>query len=175
MQVVSQHSYPQSHQFGLRIDEVFPDNTISPGSTLTKEISFTNIGSAPLFLRISYVETWENGEEWLEDDGANCTKNWTSAFASEWDFKDGWYYYKKVLPAGVNTGNILESISFPSELPKEYLEGAYSLDFMVEALQLSNEADVNTQATQEIFGKTATVAIILEKNGAVMEGTVAWD
>ena len=174
MQAVSQHNYLQSHQVGVIIEEVFPVDSISPGSTLTKEISFTNTGSAPLFLRIAYAEIWENGEKWLEDDGTNCIKNWTGAFSSDWQKIDDWYYYQKVLPAGGNTGDILAGITFSEELPEKYANGKYTLDFIVEAVQLSADNAVNAQATQQVFGVKAKVTNTTISNGAVTDGTVTW-
>lgn len=175
MHEVQQANYLQSHNVSIRIDEDFPDNTVTAGDTKIKKVAFSNPSSVPVFLRIAYVETWENGSLWLEDDGNHVIKNWTSAWSSDWwDGGDGWYYYTKVLPAGGSTEDILSSVTFPVGLTSEYLSGQYSLAFMAEAVQLSDEADVNTSATEMVFKKTGTVSVVSTSNGAVTAGTVSW-
>ena len=175
MHEASQENILQSHDTIVRINETFPDKTITPGGTKTKQASFSNTGSSPVFVRVAYSEMWTNGTAWLEDDGTHATKNWTAAWASDWwDGGDGFYYYKKVLAAGGSTGNILNSVTFPAALEAEYANGQYDLNFLVEAVQLSDEAAVNTDATQKVFGKTATVTITNTSNGAVTAGTVSW-
>jgi len=175
MQRVSQQNYLQSRNTGIQIKKNFPDDTISAGSVNTKEVAFINTGSSSVFLRIAYLETWENGGTWLQDDGTHCVKNWSNSFTDDWVFIDGWYYYKKVLPAGGTTGNILNSIEFPGDLDPDYSEGSYTLDFLAEAVQLSNEAAVNDQAVMTVFDRVASVTITSEKNGAVTSGYIDWD
>jgi len=172
---VQQTNILQSRDVSVKIDENFPDPTITPGETKTKAVAFTNTSSAPVFLRVSYAETWTNGGQWLPDDGSHAVKNWTPAWNADWvDGGDGWYYYKKVLAAGASTGDILSSVTFPPGLASPYADGQYSLSFTAEAVQLSDETLVNTQATQTVFGKTATVTITSTGNGAVTAGTVSW-
>lgn len=165
----------QSHNVSIRIDETFPDGTVTAGATKIKRVAFNNLSSAPVFLRVTYVETWENGSLWLEDDGSHAIKKWTSAWSNDWwDGEDGWYYYTKVLPAGGSTEDIISSVAFPADLAGEYAGGQYSLAFIVEAVQLSDEAEVNTSATESVFGKTAAVLVTSTSNGAVTAGTVSW-
>ena len=175
MHGVSQRNYLQSRNTGIEIIENFPDNTVSPGNVKTKEVAFINTGSSPVFLRIAYLETWENGGVWLQSDGTHCVKRWTKSFDDDWVSTDGWYYYKKVLPAGGNTGNILSGIEFPGNLSPEYSEGSYTLDFLAEAVQLSNEAAVNAQATLTVFDRTAAVTVTSAQNGSVTSGYIDWD
>ena len=171
----------RSHTTRIAIDENFAEQPeVTAGETVLKEVRFKNEGSSPVFLRVAYIESFEkvlDGGEWLADDfqNTNVTKNWTDAWESDWIRIDSWYYYTKVLPAGGATDLIMDSVSFSSTLDPKYAEANYELAFIVEAVQLSDEAKVNTDATQTVFGKTATVTKALTNNGAVISGTVTWN
>ena len=176
----SQRNNLVSHTTHISIDEIFAeDPMIIAGETVQKEVRFKNEGSSPVFLRVAYVETFEivlGAGEWLADDaqGTNATKNWTDAWTGDWVHIDSWYYYKKVLPAGGATDLIMESVSFSTNLDPKYADANYEIDFIAEAVQLSDEAEVNANATQIVFGKTATVTNAVTNNGAVISGIVVW-
>lgn len=174
MHEVEQENILASHTTAVGIEETFPDGTVTPGATKTKQVAFKNEGTAPVFVRVAYAEEWTNGTAWLSDDGTHVTKNWTPAWASDWTLIDGWYYYKKVLPQGATTDKILESVTFPAGLEDDYKNGQYDLSFLVEVVQLSDEASVNTSSTQSVWDRTATVTITTTSAGAVTAGTVAW-
>ncbi len=163
----------KSRTVSVEINETCPDKTVTPESTKTKQVKFKNTGSDAAFVRMAFSENWQTADELISGDTA-VAKNWASDFATKWvQMDDGWYYYKKVLPAGADTGAVLESITFPAAA--NVPDGAdYSLYFQVETLQVSDEADVNTQATQEVFGKTGVVSNAAIENGAVISGDVAW-
>ncbi|MCL1895351.1 MAG: hypothetical protein FWG03_02255 [Clostridiales bacterium] len=175
MHEASQENVLMSRTTSVEINEVFPDDSIEAGAIRAKEVSFTNTGTSAVFLRVAFAECWEDGGVWLQDDGTLCIKGWTPAWTTDWiDGGDGWHYYTKVLPAGGSTGDILSSVTFSAGLPPEYLESVYTLDFVAEAVQLSNEAVVNMGATQAVFGREAAVTITSTVHGAVTAGTVAW-
>ena len=169
-----------SHTTQINIDENFAGQpVVSAGETVLKEVQFHNEGSSPVFLRVAFIETFErvtgNGE-WLAYDpqDTNVVKNWTDEWEEDWMYISGWYYYKKVLPAGEATDLILESVSFSANLDPEYADANYKLAFIAEAVQLSDEHDVNTGATQKVFGEKARVENAVTENGAVISGTVVW-
>ena len=175
MHEATQPNNLSSHSTEVKIVENFPDPTIAPGLTKTKAVQFQNTGSAPAFLRVAYAETWTSSAgEWLESNGSHATKNWASAWSTEWVYIDGWYYYTKVLAAGASTTQVLDSVSFPMSLPANYASGSYALNFAAEVVQLSDEPAVNSQAVQSVFGRTASISGETTANGAVTSGTVSW-
>jgi len=173
-------NYLQSHQTGIEIEENFPIANVRADVTATKQVRFRNTGSSPVLLRVAYSEHWQDNwmsrVVWHPDPGNIATKNWTAAWTSEWDYKDGWYYYKKVLPAGAATDRILESITMADYpiMRAPYTTSNYDLSFIAEAVQLSDELLVNNQASDSVFGRRATVTIETTSNGAVTSGSVAW-
>lgn len=175
MHVVNRDNIMESRNVKVDIEEEFPDKKIAPNTTKTKKVNFKNTGSAAVFLRVAYNEVWQNGNDWLQDDGSHAVKDWTSTWTGQFtDGKDGWYYYNKVLAAGKSTGEILSAVTFPGGLDKQYVDGSYSLDFIVETVQVSDEEPVNDSATQTVFGRKATVEYMTTKDGAVTGGDVKW-
>lgn len=167
----SQENNMQSRTVSVKINEEFPDPTVEAGKTKIKEVTLKNTGTAASFVRISYSESWITDTAQLEGNG-EVQKNWTSSWTDDWmDGGDGWYYYKKVLPAGANV-RILTGVTFPPTIPED---AEYTLDFMVESVQVSDQAEVNTDSTNKLFGKTGTVSNATIKNGAVTAGAVSWN
>ena len=156
-----------------------------------KEVSFKNEGTADVFLRIAYAETWiysdssaEGKEEILlpnrnipGDDDSIVAKDWQSPWKDYWfDGGDGWYYYKKVLKAGQETDEILRSVTFRSNYDdSRYASAEYQLHFQVEAVQASDELTVSRDAVKEVFDKT--IAVSDEKNwpGNKYSTTIEWE
>lgn len=147
-----------------------PETTITPTEppTSTTRINYAGGNNAVRGLGFSQKANVRS----LSSDETGVTKNWTSSWTNDWvDGGDGWYYYKKVLPAGTSTDRILDSVTFPDSSPTS---SSYSLVFQVESVQVSDEAAVNADATKKLFNKTAVVSNAVIKNGAVVSGDVSW-
>lgn len=158
-----------------KIEETFVQG-VEPTGTVTKQVSFKNDSSCSTFLRVSYAETWETtegSEQKLLNNQVNgidvAKKNWLNGFGENSDLwqdgGDGWYYYKRVLQPDAQTETILESVTFPDYTGeyKAYQDADYQLYFRMELLQASdsqstlNSSEVNKNASQSVFGKTAVV------------------
>lgn len=158
-----------------KIEETFVQGA-EPTGTVTKQVSFKNDSSCSTFLRVSYAETWETtegSEQKLLNNQINgidvAKKNWLNGFGENSDLwqdgGDGWYYYKWVLQPDAQTETILESVTFPDYTGeyKAYQDADYQLYFRMELLQASdsqstlNSSEVNKNASQSVFGKTAVV------------------
>ncbi len=160
--ILSQENNMQSSNEYIRINEIFPDDSVIPGGSRVKQVQFENTGTASVFLRASFSESWTSEIEAIVG-LAEVTKVWTSSWTNEWELADdGWYYYKRTLPPGAQTERILESVTFPVNIPDE---SDYQLTFLVETIQCSDEQDVNADATQTLFGR----------RGVVNNGSVVWD
>lgn len=160
----------ESRTVSVAVAEEFPSNTVDKGATKTKTVTVQNTGNAAAFVRVSYAEYWTTATEQLAG-ATNVGKNWTTDWKN--DFKrhdDGWYYYKKVLPAGGSV-QVLESVTFPANVTAG---ASYHLDFQVETVQVSDEPAVNADATRTLFGSAAAVAGMTTSYGAVTDGTVTW-
>lgn len=140
---------------------------IEPGATRDKEVYFKNTSTFPVFLRMTYSEMWEYEGAWLSDYAPwlpagqkLVTLNWSSpTFATDWDINvpdDGWYYYNFILGPGESI-KVLDSVTFADPLNPQYENGTYTLDILIEAVQMSRSDDVNEDATQVVFRRVAEV------------------
>mgnify|MGYP004517584545 CR=1 FL=1 len=159
----------ESHTVSATIEESFPDKTVKAGATKKKAVMVKNTGTAAAFVRVCVAEYWTTDTEQLL--GVDeVTKNWSTAWKDNFELRDGWYYYKKVLPAGGSV-QVLDSVTFPASVPNG---ASYHLDFQVETVQVSGEAAVNKDATNTLFGRTGTVSGMTTLHGAVTGGDVTW-
>lgn len=166
----TQDNQLESRTVSATIEESFPDKTVTAGDTKAKAVTVKNTGTAAAFVRVCFAEYWTTETEQLL--GVDeVTKKWSTAWSDfELHDHDGWYYYKKVLPAGESV-QVLESVTFPANVPN----GAYyHLDFQVETVQVSSDNAVNKNATKTLFGRTGTVGGMTTLHGAVTGGNVTW-
>lgn len=153
----------ESRTVSVTVEENFPVKYVEAEATKDKAVTVQNTGNAAAFVRVSYAEYWTTDTEQLAGD-TKVTKTWTSDWTSDFErHDDGWYYYKKVLPAGASV-RVLESVTFPASVTAG---ASYHLDFQVETVQVSDEAEVNTDATGKLFGRTAEVTDMTTSYGAV--------
>lgn len=159
----------ESRTVSATIQENFPDETVKAGATKAKSVTVKNTGTAAAFVRVCVAEYWTTETEQLL--GVDeVTKNWNTAWKDNFELRDGWYYYKKVLPAGGSV-QVLDSVTFPASVPNG---ASYHLDFQVETVQVSSDNAVNTNATKTLFGRTGTVSGMTALHGAVTDGSVTW-
>lgn len=159
----------ESRTVSATIEESFPDTKVTAGATKAKAVMVKNTGTAAAFVRVCVAEYWTTDTEHLL--GVDeVTKNWNTAWKDNFELRDGWYYYKKVLPAGKSV-QVLDSVKFPTSVPNG---ASYHLDFQVETVQVSSDNAVNTNATKTLFGRTGTVGGMTTLHGAVTGGSVTW-
>lgn len=157
-----------SHTVKVEIDEYFPDKTVEVG-TKTKQVTFKNTGDGAVFIRYTYAEYWETIDELLDGYTNTVTKNWTNE--NMWtDGGDGWYYYNYVLAAG-DSVDVLDSVYFKDTIPED---ADYTLMFQAEAVQASDENELNASVTKLLFGIEGQISDATIINGAVTEGDVTW-
>lgn len=165
----TQDNQLESRTVSATIQEDFPDKTVTAGDTKTKSVTVENTGTAAAFVRVCVAEYWTTGTEQLIGE-TGVTKNWSTAWNDNFELRDGWYYYKKVLPADGSV-QVLDSVTFPASVPNG---ASYHLDFQVETVQVSSDNAVNKNATKTLFGRTGTVSGMTALHGAVTGGDVTW-
>lgn len=138
-----------------------------------KNVWFKNEGSSSVFLRVSYTDYWQKGEEILSNQlsgQAVAEKHWNR---KDWTEIDGWYYYNRILKKGERTEDILTKVDPPAPFPEEYKGAEYHLYFKAEVVQCSdgsntlNSEEVNNDATQKMFGRSPSSVDLVN-------GTVSW-
>ena len=86
--------------------------------------------------------------------------------AENWELReDGWYYYKKVLPANGTTENFMENVDFSNiknleePLKNTYKDAEYEIQFQAEAVQASDQWKVSEDAVTTLFGKDISATV----------------
>ncbi|WP_455682397.1 hypothetical protein [Thomasclavelia sp.] len=146
----------------VEVIEEFDEQTMVDWyKSVDKKVQFKNIGTVPIFIRVSYVELWKNANNKILSSVVNgqeiVKKNWTDAWKNEWvDGNDGWFYYKRVLQPNTLSSHVLTSLEFDSsnlgELTDIYGNASYSLKFVSEAVQFSEDIEVNRRSVRANFG-----------------------
>ena len=142
--------------------------------TKPKKVSFKNPGSADVFLRVAYSESWSTsgGADGERELLSNKMPDGKSDVASKvisnvnWEpGEDGWYYYKKVLPAGSTTENFMESVDFSKintleeALKSTYTNAEYEIHFQAEVVQASDQWKVSEDAVAKLFEQNISATI----------------
>ncbi len=148
----------KTSKYDVKLDEDF-DPSSWPDAT-KKEVVIKNAGTADVFIRMSYNETWVNDAGSVLNNLYNgesvVTKTWASPLEDDWVYHDGWYYYKKILSGGTDLP-LLNSIALNKTLIQDspdqnkYLTYNYELSFNYESVQATSDA-VST-----LWGHTVTV------------------
>lgn len=174
---VIQHKLAVKNTLKTPTVEVSIDDTVGKmdGSKKQKVVFFENQGTADVFIRVAYAERWENGEKELlssqSPDGKDVVKKFKDTHLEnsmenmfpkdEWTLgNDGWYYYRHVLKAANEadaydkTEPLLTAVDFSDVASEdsEYFGADYELHFQVEAVQASDDYDLNKTAVTTVFG-----------------------
>lgn len=152
------------------------DTVGGKGTRKQKEVSFKNEGTADAFIRVAYAEQWEQGKELLSSqdadgkdlvdkfNGEKFNDSMAEMFSKDlWTLgSDGWYYYNHVLKAGTSTDTLLTAVDFSDfagengvitdESLQKYQNADYELHFQVEAVQASDDYELNVEAVDTVFG-----------------------
>lgn len=160
-----ENPFTTPHSGAAVVEEFDPDSSFLPGETVPKKVAFQNTGDMDLYLRVKIPpkEGWftpaqggnpvqENEKlltdqvikEWTKYWGAEDTKNGVWTEGEEWITIGEYRYYKKILPKGETTENILESIKLNPEVSNDrhaanYSDQIYKLTFDAEAVPVYDD------------------------------------
>lgn len=127
-----------------------------------KKVTFINEGEADVFIRAAYSEQWSIGNTILpnpQEVSPNINLvDWVKG-------KDGWYYYRYVLPGSVSekpedkreTSSLIKSVSF-GDLDETYKKASYEIHAVMEVVQASDDVEVSQGAVEALFGKNIAIS-----------------
>ena len=190
--IVLANPFATSHSGAAMVEEFNPDSSFLPGETVIKKVAFQNTGEMDIFLRVEVPpeEAWYAKGEKEPLGGAYTTdaviKNWTAvwpkggdaAFTDDWSqvFTDAdgtkYRYYRRILPAGETTEDILDSIKLSTKVSNDrhdidYSDKIYKLTFNAEAVpveELNGELSVQSQWNMDVT-KDKDGILTWEKSG----------
>ena len=118
--------------------EVANNEDITHKPVVNRIVKIKNVGKHEFFVRVSpdIVGTDANNHTF----NANEVVSYQSS-ASDWVYKDGWYYYKKIVKRNETTSNLMANIRFDlDKITANYPKGQFKLNIKAEAVQAENNA-----------------------------------
>ena len=106
---------------------------IVPGDIVSKKVSIENICEHPFYLRVKLVYGADSQELSAED----CFK--LNIDESNWQYADGWYYYKGIVEPGETTPDVFTKVEIVgSKVDNSYLGKTLTLSVVAHAVQSEN-------------------------------------
>ena len=105
-------------KYGMTFQRSWESTKWEPGETkVPTELNIRNDGEVAMAVRVTIAEQFfkSTGEEITNIDGL-VTKNINT---DNWYYRNGYYYYKNILNGGATTPNIINSITFSSEITND--------------------------------------------------------
>lgn len=115
------------------------DINITHKSELSRIVKIENLGKHDFYARISLnmVGTDSNNNEFDANEYVTYDVN-----TNDWIYKNGWYYYKKIVKQNELTSNLITNIEFNiNEITTKFPNGNFKLDIKAEVVQAENNAD----------------------------------
>lgn len=118
------------------VDVTDYDFEVMPGDVVSRIVTVKNVGEQSLYLRVKLVISAENDELLAE----NILK--MNINTAKWTYRDGYYYYYKVLDPGELSEELFTEVTIDGELvDNKYLGKSILLDVVAQATQSKNNAD----------------------------------
>ena len=135
---------------GIKIYEEFDKaaaGKVLPGAEVNKDAKVINTATYSQLIRVNFEKVWKNANgknlnlDFIQLKYQNVT---TSNEANKWiDGNDGYYYYNGVVPAGVATEYLLDSVKLSDEANNDYKNVGYDVIVNAEGIQATNGAVSN--------------------------------
>ncbi len=112
---------------------------ITHNPIVSRIVKVKNLGKHSFFIRISLniIGTDANKREFNANNLISYNLN-----TNDWIYKDGWYYYKKIVKENDITSNLMTQISFDiNNITTNYPKGEFKLNINAEAVQAENNAE----------------------------------
>jgi len=122
----------------IEVKEDFNEN-------VKKNVYVENTSEVSVYIRVKLVENWKIGEQIVPeptgDNAAKAVRKIEWGQNSDWFVQNGIYYYKKMVPAGEETTNLIDTVTVT-------LDGyTYHLNILAEAIQANPEGAVEAAWT----------------------------
>lgn len=106
---------------------------VIPGDIVSKEVSIENACEHPFYLRVKPIY----GVDSTELSAADCFK--LDIDETNWELKDGWYYYKGIVQPNTTTPNVFSKVEIiGNKVDNKYIGKTLTLTVSAQAVQSEN-------------------------------------
>ena len=96
-------------EINTHIDEDFPPQDVTPGTSLKKDVKIVNDGPSDAFIRARVTISPDKAVTF-----EGTTEDWS------YSQQDGWFYYKKVVPVDGSTTSLMTTVKLPQTLTENF-------------------------------------------------------
>lgn len=125
--------------------ELVPFENVSgmmPGQSASKIVQVKNTGSGDTWVRIKLDPRFTLDKDYAEPGFAPDVADVIPEInEKDWQFKEGYWYYNKVLKPGDTTEPLLKSVKFAEKMGNNYQGSEFALDVVAEAVQAKNNGE----------------------------------
>lgn len=116
---------------------------VIPGDVVSKEVAVENVCEHPFYLRVKVVYGIDSQELSAEE----CFK--LNIDETNWEYVDGWYYYKGVVEPGMTTPNVFSKVEIVgNKVDNTYIGKTLSLSVLAHAVQSENNPIEGTDTSK---------------------------
>ncbi len=121
----------------------FPKNGITgvmPGTTVSKIVKVQNTGASEAWIRVKVDAGITSAPTEQNPNGAALS---TSVMAydiqsNDWEYKDGYYYYKQPVAFGELTAALFNTVTFSKDMDNTYQNCTANIEIYAQAVQTAN-------------------------------------
>lgn len=136
MQLIQTTFDENNQEVDVKSDE---DINITYKSAVSRIVKIKNCGNHDFFARISLdiIGIDANNQEFNANELVSYNIN-----ADDWIYKDGWYYYKKIVKQNKVSSNFFAEVDFDvDKITAKYPKGKFKFNIKAEAVQAQNNAE----------------------------------
>ena len=109
---------------------------IMPGQNIPKAVFVENTGNSPIYVRVMLTPKVILAEKYADKESEiDLSLIGYDIDATNWIYRDGYYYYKEAVAGGDSTGNLLSAILFSPQMGNMYKDSRILLTVRMEVVQ----------------------------------------
>ena len=130
--------------------EPFPSGLVyaKPGMTISKIVSI-KCEDADSWVRVKVDSNFSDKEGNLLNVDKNTIESSVifDTNTEDWEYKDGWWYYKEPLKKGKTTENLFENVTFSKNMGNVFQGSTVDIKVSVQAVQVANNGNSVLEAS----------------------------
>jgi len=128
------------------VEDYDPPPVLIPGISFKKNVAVRNTGTCPSYVRIQAVFSDGDMEK-------QCTLDWNT---EDYDYKEGYYYYKKILETGETTEPLFTSVKVSENAEAEDMK---NFEILIYAEAYQSAGSDNYAEAWRHFGRNSKTNI----------------